>query len=126
MKKNKKAETFVWVIVAIVIFIILITLVFTVFDIKNKSDSIIIKNLEKKIFEENIKTILEKTEIPGKIRIWEKFFLNSDWENFLITKNKIFEDKDFYFKNNKKFKLHFIKNEQIENINTLPEIKISF
>ena len=129
MKKNKKAETFAWLLVSAIILAIIIMWIVVMIDSQTQNSNFFEKNMEEKILKRNIINLTKNISTKG-INNWETFYIENNWWNISFKKNKDKEIKNFSLEditdpnyNKDKYKISLVKT-IIEWVETISDINI--
>jgi len=129
MKKNKKAETLAWLLVSAIILAIIIMWIVVMIDSQTQNSNFFEKNMEEKILKRNIINLTKNISTKG-INNWETFYIENNWWNISLKKNKDKEIKNFSLEditdpnyNKDKYKISLVKT-IIEWVETISDINI--
>lgn len=131
MKKNKKAETIIWVFVSVIILSWILLWIIWIVWLQENNNIYFEDEFKKRILEKNIENIVKNmnlNQINTNQNSWY-FYINNDWNNISLSQNEIHKQKDFLLKNintdiREKYEIKIKALEVIEWIKTISEINI--
>lgn len=131
MKKNKKAETIIWVFVSVIILSWILLWIIWIVWLQENNNIYFEDEFKKRILEKNIENIVKNmnlSQINTNQNSWY-FYINNDWNNISLSQDEVYKQKDFLLKNintdiREKYEIKIKALEVIEWIKTISEINI--
>lgn len=131
MKKNKKAETIIWVFVSVIILSWILLWIIWIVWLQENNNIYFEDEFKKRILEKNIENIVKNmnlNQINTNQNSWY-FYINNDWNNISLSQDEVYKQKDFLLKNintdiREKYEIKIKALEVIEWIKTISEINI--